>query len=180
MNNPFIIVTSSTPKSKIIGVAYQNHIWELAPIIHSYYLLKTWNQHHLTNCTISMTAVTRLPTLMHFHPQVFGCMSAAIWSDLTRCCGIDLGEVRSKVPAHPSQNGKQLPKGCIHTVFTEHTSLDSFVLKRFSKNRFCLVAQLMCGLQIKIFSSISYMLLKFDNLLLYFLPQHLRKETGFL
>lgn len=73
-------------------------------------------------------------------PQRFEHCGAAMRAGLASAVRIDTPKERAPLLAHPFLNRKELPKSSINTLFTQHSSIESYRIEIFSKDCLRLVA----------------------------------------
>ena len=88
-----------------------------------------------------------------------------------RCAiGIDAHEERASFPAHPFQQVEKRSERSINTIKAKHSPIQSNRVEVFSKNGFCLVAELMSGLEMEVFAGVGNVMMQSSDLDLSFFP----------
>ena len=94
----------------------------------------------------------------------------AIGAGLRSSIGVDFFKVHPTFPTNPFQQTQECSKGCINAFFCEHSSIESNSVEIFSKDSLCLVAKLVGIFQMKVFATVSDVVMELSHLNLRFFP----------
>ena len=120
---------------------------------------------------ISRRLISTFRTMMNSFFEFFlSSMGIALGTDLTSVFMVNSIKVLAPLPTYPRQQISKLTEATVEHLFAQKASSSHFQVDIFNKNHVCLVAQEMACDKVKVFSSITYLMVKSSNFNLCFFP----------
>lgn len=106
--------------------------------------------------------------LSHIEGFLYRC--TAVRTGLRCAVRVDAPEERASLPAHPFQQIEKVTKRRINTILAKHSSIQSYCVEVFGKDRLCLITELMRRFEMEVFAGVRNVMVQSSDFDLSFFP----------